>query len=192
MAAHVGPTDDVHYTAAELNQSLSEAKDAAAALAGADKDALKKAKATYYRKLYQLAETATFVAPAKAGAAPDTSKVRALLSEAAGSSASFSEIGKAAGKWMAVAKGKEHQGVVLAGSVQSIAKQGLVFEAKVLLSDGAQVVSVLSAEKPGFAAGDQVIVVGSIVADPATSIDGYNGTEETAVWSGLAIKASAG
>lgn len=143
-AAHVGPTDDVHYTADELDQSLTDAHDAAAALSAADKDAVKKAKAQYYRKLYQLAETTTFVAP-EAGAAADTAKVRELLDEVAADPASFGEIGKAAGKWIAIAKGKEHQGVVLAGTVQSVAKQGQVYETKVLLSDGTQAVSVLGA-----------------------------------------------
>ena len=188
---HVGPTDDVHYTADELDQSLTDARDAAAALSAADKDAVKKAKAQYYRKLYQLAETTTFVAP-EAGAAPDTAKVRELLDEVAADPASFGEIGKAAGKWIAIAKGKEHQGVVLAGAVQSVAKQGQVYETKVLLSDGTQAVSVLGAHKPTFASGDQVIVVGSIVSDPAHTIEGYEGTEATAVWCGLAIKAPSG
>jgi hypothetical protein len=36
------------------------------------------------------------------------------------------------------------------------------------------------------------VVIGSIVSDPGTAIDGYQGTEETAVWSGMAVKASAG
>ena len=54
-----------------------------------------------------------------------------------------------------------------------------------------QVVSVLSAQKLPVRKGDQVVVIGSIVSDPAKTIEGYDGAEPTAVWSGVAIKAPA-
>ena len=131
----VGPRDDVHYSADDVDKALTEARDAGTALSTADKDGLKKAKAQYYRKLYQLAESATFPETNSIDEV-DLSKIQELLSEVAGDQARFSEIGKAAGKWIAVSKGKEHQGVVLAGAVQSVAKQGLVYETKILLTDG--------------------------------------------------------
>jgi hypothetical protein len=190
--AAVGPRDSAHYSADDVEKGLTEAQDAGTALAAADKDGLKKAKAQYYRKLYQLAELATFSESAPADSAGDSAKIQGLVDEVAADPARFSEVGKAAGRWITVSKGKEHQGVMLAGAVKSVAKQGQVYETKILLTDGKQVVSVLSAQKLPVAEGDQAVVIGSIVSDPATTIDGYEGTEETAVWSGMAVKAAAG
>ena len=180
------------YSADDVEKGLTDAQAAGAALSAADKDGLKKAKAQYYRKLYQLAELATFSESDLADADGELAKIHDLVDAVAGDRARFSEVGKAAGKWITVAKGKEHQGVMLAGSVQSVAKQGQVYETKILLTDGEQVISVLSAQKLPVAKGDQAVVIGSIVSDPASAIDGYEGTEATAVWSGMAVKASAG
>ncbi len=185
----VGPRDNVHYSPDEVETALAEARDAGTALTAADKDGLKKAKAQYYRKLYQLAELATFAASDPVEPEGNLGEIQSLLSEAAADRARFAEMGKAAGKWITLSKGKEHQGVVLSGSVQSVTKQGQVYETKILLTDGAQVVSVLSSAKLPIAANDQVVVLGSIVSDPAKTVEGYQGTEPTAIWSGLALKA---
>ena len=184
-----GPRDNVHYSPDDVEKALADARDADTAMTGADKDGLKKAKAQYYRKLYQLAELATFAENDAAQAAVESTEIQKLLSDAAADQVRFAEMGKAAGKWIAVAKGKEHQGVVLSGSVQSVTKQGFVYETKVLLTDGAQVVSVLTSKKPSVGANDLVVVLGSIVSDPAKTIEGYQGSEPTAVWSGMTVKA---
>jgi hypothetical protein len=181
----VGPHDNVRYSADDVEKGLTEARDAGTALAGADKDGLKKAKAQYYRKLAQLAELATFADPAE----ENSTKVRDLLGEAAADRAQLGVIAKAGGQWIALSKGKEHQGVVLSGAVQSVSKQGLVYETKILLPDGVQTISVLSARKLPVAANDQALVLGSIVSDPAKAIDGYEGAESLVVWSGIVIKA---
>ncbi len=188
-AVAVGPRDNVHYSAADVEKGMTEAQEAATALATADKDALKKAKAQYYRKLAQLAELATFAEDDSVEPEGDLSKIKELLGEVAADRAQLGVIAKAAGQWMNISKGKEHQGIVLAGTVQSVTKQGHVFETKVLLADGGQVVTVLSAKKLPVKENDQTVVLGSIVSDPATTIEGYQGTETTAIWSGVAIKA---
>jgi hypothetical protein len=188
-AVVVGPRDNVRYALDEVDKALTGVRDAAKAMAKADKDELKKLKSLYYRKLYALAEVATFADNQEADprAAKQQADVHKVLAAAAADPNRFSEIGKAAGKWMSLAKGKEHQGIVLSGSVQGIRKQGEVFETKILLTDGAQSITVLSPLKLPFAKDEQVVVLGSIVSDPATSVEGYQGVEPAAVWSGLVL-----
>jgi hypothetical protein len=191
-AVAVGPRDNVHYSQDDVEKAVADVRVAGTAMASADKEELKKLKAQYYRKLYHLAEVATFAdnEGADPQAAVEQTEIQKLLSEAAADRGRFAEIGKAAGKWISLSKGKEHQGVVLSGSIQSVTQRGQVYETKILLTDGT-LVSVLSPRKPAIGASDQVVVVGSIVSDPAKTIEGYQGAEPTAVWSSLLVKAPA-
>ena len=190
VAAPVGPKDGVHYSADQVASTAAAVREAGAALkAATDKAAVGKAKNAYYRKLYELAEFATFNDD-PAGSGQQAADV--VLTDTVVDAARFKEVGMAAGKWLEKVQGKEHQGIVLSGSVQDVAKRGQVYETHVLLSDGKRQISVLSAKKPAVNAAEAVVVIGSIVSDPAKSIDGYDGAETIAVWSPLVLPAPAG
>ncbi|HEX4147231.1 MAG TPA: hypothetical protein VHY91_27285 [Pirellulales bacterium] len=197
-AEPVGPRDSVEYTPADVNKALTEVASASRALdlaaeeaagkAGdtATKAELKKTKGQFYRKLYQLAEVATFT-PSMA-ASPEAEQgsqqdlVDHTLVDSAASPGKFDEVGRAAAKWLAAIKGKEHQGIVLSGTLKSTAQRGKVFESQVLLTDGQQVVTVLSPAAPSVEPASPVLVWGSVEVDPAEKIAGYEGDAKTAVW----------
>jgi hypothetical protein len=190
-SAVVGPRDGVQYAPADLNRVLAELGAASEALDSSSKSdpaTIKKFKGQFYRKLYQLAEVATFTPSMVASAAAEQGSqqdvVYHALSGCAATPSKFAEVGKAAGLWLSAIKGKEHQGIVLTGTIQTISHRGKVFESKVLLSGGepAVVVTVLSPEAPAVGHQEPVLVWGSIVSDPAQSISGYAGDAPVAVW----------
>ena len=142
VAVPVGPKDGVHYSADQVASTAAAVREAGAAFkAATDKAAVGKAKNAYYRKLYELAEFATFNDdPAGSG---QQAADAIVLTDTVVDAARFKEVGMAAGKWLEKVQGKEHQGIVLSGSVQDVAKRGQVYETHVLLSDGNGAVSVL-------------------------------------------------
>ncbi len=182
----VGPRDSVQYSPDDVDRALTELASAAKAMDGAAKADMKKAKGQYYRKLYQLAEVATFtpsmVASAEAEQGSQQDVVYHTLTGSAADSGKFAEVGKAAAQWLAAIKGKEHQGIVLTGTIKSTRQRGEVFETQVLLTDGQSVVTVLSPAAPTVGPRGAVLVWGSVADDPAQSIAGYEGDAPTAVW----------
>jgi hypothetical protein len=199
--AEVGLRDGIQYTPADVDKALTEVASASKALDEAGKaemnDAakaeLKKTKGQFYRKLYQLAEVATFTPAMAASAEAEQGSQQDLVDHTlAGSAASpskFSEVGKAAGKWLDAVKGKEHQGIVLSGTLKSTAQRGKVFESQILLTDGQRVVTVLSPAAPSVEPAGAVLVWGSVADDPAEKIAGYEGDAKTAIWT-TAIEAA--
>jgi hypothetical protein len=186
-ALPVGPKDGVQYSPEDVDRTLAELTAASEALSQATKDDMKKLKGQFYRKLYQLAEVTTFTPSMAAGAAVEKGSqqdvVRHALIGSAATPPKFAEVGKAAAMWLGASKGKEHQGIVLTGTVQKIVHRGKVFETTVMLTDDAgTLVTVLSPAAPTIGHGDSTLVWGSIVADPAQTLVGYAGTAPLAVW----------
>jgi hypothetical protein len=189
-ATVVGPRDSVQYTPADVDQALTDVASASKAMdeaaKGDEKKARARAKGQFYRKLYQLAEVATFTpsmaASAEAEQGSQQDEVGHTLVGSAASPVKFDEVGKAAAQWLEAVKGKEHQGIVLTGTLKSTAQRGKVFESEVLLTDGQHVVTVLSPAAPNAGKLSAVLVWGSVEKDPAENIVGYEGEAKTAVW----------
>jgi hypothetical protein len=193
----VGPRDGVQYTPADIDRSLAELAAASEALDSAPKADAKKFKGQFYRKLYQLAEVATFtpsmVASPQAQQGSQQEVVYHALTGSTATPTKFAEVGKAAAIWLSAIKGKEHQGIVLSGTVQRISHRGKVFETEILLTDNEHVVTVLSPTAPPMGHRDAAVVWGSIVDDPAKKIAGYpGGTAEVVVWATTVEPAPAG
>jgi hypothetical protein len=100
----------------------------------------------------------------------------------------FSEIGRAAGKWITMPLAKRgDQGIIVAGTVESVEPAGRLFETKVTLPGGQQVLRLLSDTEPTIAATERVVVLGSIVEKPSQDLVGYDGADEAVVWTGMAV-----
>ncbi|MCA9270988.1 MAG: hypothetical protein KDA41_21050, partial [Planctomycetales bacterium] len=82
---------------------------------------------------------------------------------------------------------RESEGILLAGVVQEVRKQGQLFETVVQLDErNSRPVSVYGAKDPKAALdkGDYVLVLGAIVSKPNQDITGYKGPDEPVVWGG--------
>ena len=97
-----------------------------------------------------------------------------------------------AGRWLTFSR-RTTPGIMLVGKVESAEPVGKLYEVKLAIGveTDAPVVTVLAADDPALLPGDQAFVLGSVVDDPAAGIAGYEGSEPTAVWSGMALKLNA-
>ena len=131
---------------------------------------LKKSKGQYYRKLYQLAEVATFTPSMAAGAEAEQGSQQDLVEHTLTGGRQPGQVcrGRQGRRPVAQAvKGKEHQGIVLTGTVKSTRQSGQVFETQLLLTDGQNVVTVLSPAAPPVGPQGAVLVWGTVADDPA-------------------------
>ena len=175
------------YTADQLDRAVIDMKAALAAMTEGKKDELKKLKGQFYMKFYRLAHVVTFV-PRAAGDVRvnlQTGGIQVMLREFTQDGNKFTEIGRAAAKWLTLPK-RASDGVLLAGTVKSQAKKDSLYEVQVALP-GDSTVTVVSDKDPKLAADSRVIVLGSIVEKPAEKIIGYAGDQPLVVWSGMIL-----
>ncbi len=92
-------------------------------------------------------------------------------------------------KWLDFPK-RTTNGIALAGIVESAEQVGELFQTKARVggADNAQTVTIVSAQAPQVAAGDQIVSLGSIVEHPQQQLAGYEGNDGAVVWSGLTMK----
>ncbi len=167
---------------------LAADKRLAAAIGSGDKAEVKKARAGFFLSLYNFADTFSLVNRAPLDAQPPD--FQQGLRELASNPERVKELGSYAAKWLAFGK-RTTPGIVLAGTVESVDQMGKLFEVKVKLTDDAPSAAIVTRDDPRVEAGDQVIVLGTIVDNPTEELVGYEGTEPTAVWSGVTFKAPA-
>ena len=85
------------------------------------------------------------------------------------------------------AKSGQNAGVLLAGTVKNVAKQGRLWGAVVELADPSKSVSVLSDRELEARVDDQVLVLGVVVRDPAANLVGYSGSKPAVVWAAALV-----
>lgn len=165
------------YTAAEVQQA-TEAASAVAADLVAD-GPLDQRKGSSYATLAQLADAVTF----GEGNAQMSWKLpaRQLFPQLFATPATQEDIAKIAGFWITSAR-RSHGGIFFSGTPDAGRQQGTVVEYQVTLPTG-QVLTVLTPEPLTTTNSDPIVVVGSLVREPAEHIQGYTGSAETAVWS---------
>jgi hypothetical protein len=191
--ATIAPVDAPKYSQSDVTQAMDEVKDSETTMAAADTlpaDDLKKARAQYFRRYYRLGEVLTFAADEKKSPQLNGDKAAAasLLKKMGGSDDKLTQVGRAAVKWLAYPKRGEHAGILVGGTVTEIARQGKLYELKVEIPGETEPVSVFSADKPKVSAQDKVILLGSIVDDPANNLPGFTGSQSTVIWNGLSVK----
>jgi hypothetical protein len=81
-------------------------------------------------------------------------------------------------------------GIALAGTVQEMSQVGNLYAMKVVLFGLPKVVTVVSwrPAQPAINVHDRVIILGSIVDNPAENLNGYDGRLDQVVWGGLPAK----
>lgn len=166
-----------NYTAAQVQQATAAAQAIAADLV-AD-GPLDQKKGSSYATLAALADAVTF----GEGDAKTSWKLpaRELYPQLFTTPTTQENIAKIAGYWITSPK-REHGGIFFSGMLDEGRQQGSVAEYQVTLPTG-QVLAVLTPQPLDITAGTPMVVVGSLVRDPATHVEGYTGTADMAVWS---------
>ena len=78
--------------------------------------------------------------------------------------------------------------MLLSGRVAKQGEKAGLFAAVVRVSATGDNVSVMSDHAIGVKEGDQVLVLGSVVEDPRSYVDGYHGSQPRIIWAGTAVK----
>jgi hypothetical protein len=164
-----------------------------AAETAGDQAQLNKARANFYVTLFNMANAITLGQQGPAGAqlSGQLQAMEPMFRQQFSADPKRLESLKVFGaRWFAFPK-RTNNGVVLAGTVESIDQVGKLFHAKIKPGQSAtSAVTVVCAKDPKLAAGDEVLTLGSIVEKPADELTGYEGSEPAVVWSGMTMKIS--
>lgn len=178
-AEYVGPRSPKSGTSDELEKVLGAAKEKATDLTSADA----------YEAFCRLGETLAFVN----GDASDTqltdriAAARTAVEAIAKRSEAFEKLRQAANDRID-AVGGQNVGVLLAGTVKNVGKQGRLQEATIDLAGPSKTVTVLSDQEAELKVGNQVVVVGIVVREPSANLVGYSGNKSAVVWAATLIK----
>ena len=144
-----------------------------------------------YQKLSRLAEVVTFVEinPGATSAWHRRESVQNLLLRAGGDVQRAEAMGRLAGFQLDAGR-REQSGIVLAGTVEALDKEGPLYTTRLVLFGLGKVVTVVSSRpaRPTIDVRDRVVILGSIVDNPAEKLAGYEGQMPQVVWGGLPVK----
>ena len=187
----VGLKSAVEYHPDRVAAAVKQAKSLAAELKtspGAGKEAAK-LRSDYYRKLYELAESANFSAVERAASGDERASTISFIRAIASTEKEMNALGNAADKWLdlAPAKRRNQRGVMLVGEVKSVRPAGRLFATSIALTGGKKTVEFVSPSKVEVAPGMSAAVLGVIVEHPQEDISGYMGDDSLVVWSHLVV-----
>lgn len=170
-----------NYTAAELQQLTSVAEEVAPDLVAPGP--IDKAKGSSYARIAKLAEALTF----GEGAADVSWKnnAREVFPPLFANDERSKQVSTIAEFWLVSPK-RGHGGIFFCGKPDAGRQQGSVAEYTFTLpTDSRQQLTVLvpRAMAESTVEAPSVVVVGAVIDDPATRIEGYTGTAAQAVWS---------
>lgn len=174
LSAHIASADAAHRTF--LAGDLARKEDVAAM-------------GQAYIELCKLAERYTLTDPKEFGNDLITKQMAAKLifRGAVGDPARRNDLAMIAGRWLEHAR-RPNQGVLLLGRVTDLQPQGRWTEYTIETPLGSTVsVNKVLMDKIDFKFGDEVAVVGAIVADPSQTIAGYTGDAKQVVVAGFAF-----
>jgi hypothetical protein len=176
---------------ATATQAAAAADQNMLAAQGTNSDAeLKKARSQFYLSLYRLAEVLTFVKddPVNPQLSEQQKLLQPIVEQFVGDQKRLDAIKYNAGRWLGYPK-RTTQGIMLAGTVQEVEQVGKLYQLKlgIGIESDAPIITVLQNKNPRLNPGDQAYVLGSIVADPAENLAGYEGDEPEIVWSGMTL-----
>lgn len=110
-----------------------------------------------------------------------------LLEELAERPSTFNALGPMAAERV-YARHRQNEGVLLAGSVKTVVRQGHLWGIAVELAGAGKTVGVVTDQELQVGVGDQVAVLGVVVRDPAANLVGYTGTKPVVVWNAVMAK----
>ena len=179
---YVGLVEPPSYASDELGEALKAAHESLPDASGPISE-------ESYRKWCRLAEVVTFVSSGP-GAGQLTSRrsaVRALLQEIGHNEANLDKIGYRAGA-LCASEHREGNGILLAGTVVKTVSEGNAYGAQVELAASGMTILVASEKPLPAAADDAVMILGSIVDNPAENLAGFKTQRPLVVWAGLTVK----
>lgn len=144
-----------------------------------------------FERLCVLADAVTFAQ--LGGDAADHDQLReqllAALMRVADDRAKAQIIGRLAGARFDDSQ-RQTNGIILAGTVQSVAEEGPLCRIQLVLFGVPRTVVVYSPQPPhpDFTPADRVLILGSIVDSPSDNLAGYQGKLTQVVWGGLPLK----
>ncbi len=193
-----GPKTDTVYSLKDVTEAIRAAAQAEAVLKAArsdkniasDSPAMRDVRKQYYMALAKLAETVTLLRTQNDDREMARSTTAAFLQHVADERSKLDDLGLLASQWMDV-PGRAYRGIALAGTVQSIEPIGKQFCTTVKLFNRDKTVPVITAKKPDVGANDAVLVMGTLVPDPAQSLPQYTGRNELVVWGAVVAKPEA-
>jgi X-X-X-Leu-X-X-Gly heptad repeat protein len=194
----VGPVDAAVVSPAALARSIQAAEAAdqqmVAAQGTAAEAELNRIRANFYVSLFRMADGATFAKDDAQSGQLDVMRqeMDRFLRQLTNDPKRVESLKFNAGRWLGFPR-RTTPGIILAGKVQSVEPAGKLHEIKLnigLENAEESIVSVLSASDPGVNNGDDAVVLGTIVENPAQSLAGYEGSDPTVVWNGMLLNLS--
>jgi hypothetical protein len=186
----LGVKDAPLYVKDQVNESLSQAQAASEAFRMAEPAARAEAETRYYDALTDLAEKLTYADFNDPSIAELAEQARQMLtqgerSQIVAQAAMLTTHGPA--RLSAKQEDRPNQGIALFGRVQTVEKHGDLYELRLELPRGAGVIPVFTKTEPQAQAGAPVIVLGTLVEEPAKRLAGYQGRLPLVVWMGQTI-----
>lgn len=153
--------------------------------AGNSSDAGRKLVA-FYRSMSQVGEVLTFVDTQDEEVAESVAEIRLMLAKLAQKPDKLAGVDRASSQWIGLPTDKRGtNGVCLHGTVSSVQPHGDLFE--VTLQSKDKSLKVITREDPSdqLAIDAEVLILGTIVQQPAGNLGGYDGDEAVVILSGL-------
>jgi len=182
---YVGLREPPSFSSDDLGEALKAAHDLIITLE--DVDALP---AEAFQELCRLGLVMTFVedAPTDSRLLSRKDAVHDILQQLADGPGRIGEIGRQAGR-LIEREEVIQPGILLAGTVRSVLSKGGLHGMTMQLAVQPDPISVLSATPLPFESGDQVVILGSTITNPAENLIGYSGKKSKVIWVGMAVKA---
>jgi hypothetical protein len=174
--------------AEDLQPRLTEAVNANTALDKAEEMELTEKRrllADFYQCFANLGEVLTFIDQSDATLAAPLADVDALVEEVGAQKEKLDLIGAVAPSWMDNLR--PNDGVILFGVVQAVSQEGPYYETRLQLASRDQrEVPIVGLEDPRehYQQGDRVLVLGTLVEDPAAKLGAYTGDADMVVLDG--------
>jgi hypothetical protein len=148
-------------------------------------------KRDFYFSFSKLGEALTFADHADESIAAQVAETAKLLKAIGKQPDKLAVIRGVAKGWMAAGReARKTDGICLAGVVKAVAPLGNLFETTV--DAAGEEIAVVSMSDPAedFAAGREVLILGTILDDPANNLGGYEGSQKTVVLDGFHVSIS--
>lgn len=179
----VGPVNPLSFTSDELGEALKSAHEA---VRDADPTALMSLET--YQALCRLGHVLAFVRrdPADGRLVSRQQAVQGILEDLGRAGGQPDEVGRLAGELLQ-REPRPGNGILLGGRVRGVASKGGLHGLTVKLPDPYPLITVMSDRPLPVGTQDGVLILGSIVEDPAQNVVGYDGTQPLLIWAGTAV-----
>jgi hypothetical protein len=194
LAEELGPRNVPATAPADLAKAIQDATQAnvklTAAQAAKDDVELKRARKDFYLGLYDLANVAATVKEEGDGTKLEVQlrDLEELALHLAADPKRLDALKLNATRWLGFGK-RTTPGIALAGTVREVDHVGKLYHVKLQLgSADAPTVTVVCMQDPDLNTDDEALTMGTIVEHPDEQLAGYEGGDDTVIWSGLTLK----